>query len=77
MLRSGVQQSGSPRFVFGEKRTRVVVFRRLGKALGQAPLGIELPSSDHLYLLRVSLEETTPRLLACFSRIDRRTPGLY
>ena len=60
-----------------EKRTRVVVFRRLGKALGQGPLDIELPSSDHLYLFRVSLEETTPRPLACFSRIDRVTPGLY
>ena len=62
MLPSGARQFRSSPFVFGEHRTRVVAFRRLGEALGQGPLNIELPSSDHLYLCRVSLEETTPPL---------------
>lgn len=43
----------------------MVAFRRLGEALGQAPLDIELPSGDHLYLCRVSLEETISLSIAC------------
>ncbi|CAM9483002.1 unnamed protein product, partial [Scytosiphon promiscuus] len=42
--------------------TRVVAFARLGKALGQPPLDLELPSRIHLSLCRASLTSVAAKI---------------